>query len=262
MRISDIVFSIIVIFFISLFAYLLYSNFLMPNPSGGVERKALIIDTVEDIEPNPKLIKEIKSLLTKAGYNTTICSSENATVDFFKKIYIYDVIIMRVHSTITTTPLQFLPNNSVAIITGEKYRKDKYIVDQLAERLLPSSLLPQTGIAYGYFAFTGLFISNYIPRFRNSTVIVMGCHSLYSKDMAQAFISKGAKVYIGWDNYVTPTHMDKALYKLIYYLFVEKKSVGEAVSRTMMEIGRDPDYGAQLKFYPLEAYDYKPLSSS
>jgi len=258
MRLSDILFTIIILLIISFSIYLFISNYFIKPVEKVVEKNALIVDTVRDIHLNNTLIRKIGNILIKSGYNVTTCLSENFTVNFVKKLYKYDLIILRVHSTVTNTPLQFLGNGSVAIITGEIYRKDRYTWDQLNERLLPSSLLPQTGIVYGYFAFTRLFILNYIPKFRNATIIVMGCHSLYSSDMAEACISKGAKIYIGWNGYVTPEHMDKALYRLIYYLYVRKECVGKAVMEVMMEIGRDPEYGAELKFYPIQAYDYKP----
>ena len=165
----------------------------------------------------------------------------------------YKIIIFRVHSTYTEIKLNYLPKGTVVIITGERYVKSKYVMEQLMEYLIPSSIIPELGIVYGYFAITPRFITSLPGKFNGTIVIAMGCNTLHTISMAKAFISKGAAVYIGWDNYVTPVHMDKALYLLLQYLLKDRMTVATAVAKVNKVLGPDPYYNAKLVYYPPEA---------
>lgn len=53
-------------------------------------------------------------------------------------------------------------------------------------------------------------------------ITMMGCEGLKTKSMAEAFIQKGAKAYIGWDDYVISQYVDEATIKLLEYMVLEK----------------------------------------
>jgi hypothetical protein len=78
---------------------------------------------------------------------------------------------------------------------------------------------------------------------------MMGCTGLENSDMAQAFVSKGAGVYVSWDNSVTSDRTDNATTGLLQSL-AEGKTVGQAVNTAMDEAGPDPVYHSQLGYYP------------
>ncbi len=82
---------------------------------------------------------------------------------------------------------------------------------------------------------------------------MMGCDGLYFKDLAQAFVQKGASTYIAWDASVVLDYVDDATTALIEKLWSEELSIGKAVAETMKEKGPNPNYGAILKYYPRQS---------
>jgi len=44
---------------------------------------------------------------------------------------------------------------------------------------------------------------------------MMGCATAYQKDMAKAFVDKGASVYIGWSASVCLDYVDEATINLV-----------------------------------------------
>ena len=80
----------------------------------------------------------------------------------------------------------------------------------------------------------------------------MGCSTAYLGDMATAFVLKGASTYIGWNSSVTIGYVDEATIYLIQRLWLDNLTVEEAVAATMDEKGRDPVFGAILKYYPTQ----------
>ena len=90
-------------------------------------------------------------------------------------------------------------------------------------------------------------------QFTNTAIIMMGCSCLYLEDLAQAFIDKGASTYLGWNASVGLDYVDKAAIKLIGNLCTKGMTVKQAVTKTMAEVGPDPDYHAHLKYYPAKS---------
>ena len=84
---------------------------------------------------------------------------------------------------------------------------------------------------------------------------MMGCSCLYLEDLAQAFIYKGASVYLAWDATVALDYVDKATAYLMGQLSVEEMTMAEAVTSTMKIIGPDPKYGAVLQYFPSRSGD-------
>jgi hypothetical protein len=78
----------------------------------------------------------------------------------------------------------------------------------------------------------------------------MGCESYFYDDMAEAFIEKGASVYLGWSTIVSLEYVDAATLNLLNNLCTDKMTVADAVVRTMDEMGRDPHFDSYLKMYP------------
>jgi hypothetical protein len=88
--------------------------------------------------------------------------------------------------------------------------------------------------------------------FNDTTVIMMGCYGLEYPSMAEAFIEKGAQVYIGWNGTVSADHTDEATINLLKHLILEKQAIGQAVENTMKENGEDPIDKSILTYYPYE----------
>ena len=248
------VFSLI-LGFLALFLVPFIISLLWPQPPNTHETlKAILIDTVCTSKPNDELLENVTEVLESRGFEVDVYLGENVTVNLMRKLTKgYKLIIMRVHSSYTHFPRMFLPNNTVVLITGERYVKSKYFREEALEMLVASTVVPELRLAYGYFAITPRFVKALNGSFGNAIVIAMGCNTLYTTSMAKAFIDKGAKVYIGWDDYVSAEHMDKALGLLVKLLIVDKITVKNAVDKVNEEIGVDPIYKAKLVYYPLHS---------
>jgi hypothetical protein len=85
--------------------------------------------------------------------------------------------------------------------------------------------------------------------FPNSIIIMMGCTGLKNSNMAQAFVSKGAKVYLSWDKSVTTDRTDEGTTAFLHSL-ASGKNVKEAVDSAMSEVGSDPVFNSRLSYYP------------
>ena len=79
---------------------------------------------------------------------------------------------------------------------------------------------------------------------------MMGCEGLLSERTAEAFVGRGAEVYISWDETVSAAHTDAATGVLLQHLLIEGLPAGDAVALTMAELGPDPFYGSELAVYP------------
>lgn len=85
---------------------------------------------------------------------------------------------------------------------------------------------------------------------------MMGCEGLSNTKMVEAFIEKGAEVYVGWSESVLASQTDQATAHLLQHLILEKQTVRQAVDTTMKEVGPDVAYSSTLGYYPLESRDY------
>ena len=101
-----------------------------------------------------------------------------------------------------------------------------------------------------YFAIGPKFVKDCVRnRFKNTCIIMAGCTGLKYKDLARAFIEKGASCYIAWDASVNADYMDKFLSSIIYPLIEKNEIIENAVKNTMQDLGNN-EYNAILKYYP------------
>jgi len=80
--------------------------------------------------------------------------------------------------------------------------------------------------------------------------------SLIYTPMAEALIQRGALVYMGWNDVVSIDYVDNATLHLLNGLIAERKTIWDAVWDTREKIGPDPNYSANLVFYPVEVGGY------
>jgi hypothetical protein len=219
------------------------------NPSSGP--MAVIVDQLSLTYPNQTFVETAKNMLENAGYAVDYIPGENVTVNYYRNMpaYNYKIVILRVHAGI------WPEMHSISFFTSETYSESKYTADQLSFYLGRAVFVnPPTNEEPGYFAITANFVKHAIKgSFNDTTVIMMGCYGLEYPSMAQAFIEKGTRVYIGWNGTVSAEHTDKATINLLKHLILEKQAVGQAVENTMKEIGEDPTYKSPLTYYPYEA---------
>ncbi len=209
--------------------------------------KAAIIDQLSEDFYNKTFVHTVTNILNESGFKVEYYNHTQTKVEFFKGLAKgnYGIIILRTHAALRKG------SSAVDLFTSDYYSKTRY--RELQDKgLLVKGELNISGTIKEYFAFTPNFIKELEGTFPRSIVIAMGCQTLnqtVKQQMAEAFYKKGASVYIGWSSWVSIKHSDGETVKLIRRLLHEDRTVGEAVGKASM----DPDYGAQLKFYPESA---------
>ena len=224
-----------------------------PKPSPDSVLSAVIVDQLAVLDPNPDFIELATAELEACGFKVSVYSGEDVTVKLYRQLplYGYELIIFRAHAGL----LQAEDDTGVVgvkratyLFTAEEYRQQKYVPEQLDDQLLPAEMnadFPRV------FAVNSKFIRESAEgRFDDTVIIMMGCSCAYLEDMAQAFSFKGASTYLGWGGSVSLDYVDRAAAGLITSLCTGGLTIEEAVAETMAEIGPDPDWGADLRYYP------------
>ena len=259
----------ILVAIIAFSSFLIYSH-LKPSPNQttnpdqtsnqSAKPKAAIVDHLSLTQPNQTFTQTATNTLKEAGYTVKYYSGEEVTVEFYRNLptHGYELIILRVHSTATEGgEEEQLHEGPVTLFTSELYSKDKYVYEQLTDQLqiaVYSQEEADRGI--GYFSICPFFVTNSMRgEFQDTIIILMGCEGLDNPLMAKAFVEKGAKVYISWNNPVSAIHTDVATTHLLQHFLIEKLTLYDAVRETFKEVGSDPVYESLLLYYPLEAGD-------
>jgi hypothetical protein len=245
----------LIVIAISSAAVAILLNFSRP---GELEvHKAALVDHLSLTFPNQSFIDNVTEILEQAGYTVDYYPGEEVTVEFYKNLptHGYELIILRVHSSATELQGEEFVESPLALFTSEPYSQTKYVSEQLTSHLVVA-YYPMPEPSY-YFAIWPEFITaNTEGRFQNTIIVTMGCEGLTNTKMAEAFIEKGAKAYIGWSQSVSASHTDQATIYLLTHLLIEKQTIEQAVENTMKEIGPDPAYSSVLLYYPLESRNY------
>lgn len=240
-RLIFVVFIVATVFF----GYFLLSSIL--GVSEELPAKAAIVDHLSIWQPNQTFVQAARSVFEAANFSVDYYGGEEVTVDFYRSLPKrgYGVIVLRVHST----------NDS--LFSSEPYSKEKYASEQETGQLMVCGFLPYSEGDPTYFGIHPKFVRRSMKgRFQNTIIIAMGCNGLSDPEMAEAFIERGATVYISWNEEVSQTHTDYGTIHLLQRLVVEKQTVRKAVEETMKEVGPDPTYGSRLLYYPEEVGEY------
>jgi hypothetical protein len=206
--------------------------------------KAAVLDQLSPHYPNPAFIEAANSTIRQAGLKVDVY--ESVTVDLYRTLpsYGYRLIVFRVHAGV------YPKGNYVALFTAEPYSLFKYQQEQLAD-LLGEGWTNQSDT--GVFAVPPNFIrESSVANYQGAVIVLMGCTGLYSRDLPQAFIDRGASVVIGWNYLVGVAHTDSATLTFLRMMLLERMSIAASVAATMSQTGADPDYGSVLEYYPNE----------
>ena len=245
-----------------IFVVLLLSLYFLLKPSGGQNLpegqfgtpRVAILDQLSLYLPNQAFVQLSMSMLTEAGFEVDYYRGNEVTVDLYRRLPSlgYKLIIMRVHSGLMFKENKITKN--VTFFTSETYSTTKYVLEQLRDEVVPAivSFTPTfMGNEPVYFAITPEFVKSSMEgRFENTVIVMMGCNGLTYTPMAEALIQRGALVYIGWNLPVSIDYVDNATLHLLNGLIAEKKTILDAVVDTRNKVGTDPNYDAELVFYP------------
>ncbi len=252
--------NIVNVFFI-VFAFVACSSLQQPTQNNAPEKmhklKVAIVDHLSLSHPNQAFVNECSDILKKAGYAVDYYKGEEVTVEFYRNLPAleYDLIVFRVHSAYIHKYL------SLAMFTSEPYSEERYVQEQVRNRVARGFIEPYRQGDPDYLAITDKFVRYSMQGFfKNTTIIMMGCTGI-KKAMASAFLEKGAKVYIGWNGLVSANHTDVTTIRLLRNLLLERKTIAQSVEQTMKEVGYDAQYKSMLLFWPIEAGNTKVQTS-
>ena len=211
-------------------------------------KKAALVDQIALTNRNPEFADQVLTDLGEAGFSVDVYEGEEVTVEFFRTLPAqgYQLILFRSHATNVLN--ETVPGGPVFLFTSEPYDKNKYVKEQLANRIGRAKILYDDDSPL-YFAIVSGFVRHEMTgRFDDTLIIIGGCQSLGTPDLAQALIERGASAVVGWNDWVDLSHNDQALLHLLRGLTVEKLTLEQAVRKTMNEVGPDPTYDSTLTY--------------
>jgi hypothetical protein len=223
---------------------------------------AAIIDQLSSLQENQGFIANVTRELEDYGFQVDVYQGNNVTVDFYRQLptYGYKLIIFRAHSGILEQDGEVMLRT--VLFTNEPYNESAHTLEILYEQVVMGGACQGCPMMFGitpeFVRATGVFDQgkDMEGEFDNTVIIVMGCSGIAVDDMAQAFIDKGASMYLAWDRSVELYYVDNATTYLINQLCSKGLSARDSIDSTMAEAGPDPNYGAELQcYYPPGSHD-------
>ena len=199
-------------------------------------KKAILIDQLDKDFPNPILQGTLTEYFNSANYELDIYTTDEITVDFFKKLpsMNYDFVIIRSHALAVWNE-----EPSAWIFTGEKYTKDKYISEQQSghvSRGVPFRVSTANELGFDEASKSRLFMigSKMITEqmdgsFPGSVIILAGCDTLALPDLAESFIYRGASQVVGWNGLIDSNNNDLVLRNLLKQTLLFNNGIEKSV---------------------------------
>jgi hypothetical protein len=231
-----------------------------PPDHAGNATAAIIDQLSASFHENEQFIANVTRELEDYGFDVDVYQGGNITVDFYRRLptYGYKLIIFRAHSGILEQDGEVVPRT--VLFTNEDYSESRYALEQVYGQLTMGGACQGCPMMFGI---TPEFVraksvfgqdTDLEGRFDDTVIVMMGCSGIVLPDLAEAFIDKGASIYLAWDRSVELYYVDEATPYLIRQLCSEELTVREAIHNTMDVIGADPNHGAELQLY------YNPAS--
>jgi len=227
------------------------------SPDKQPRQLAAIIDQLHDSIPNKSFQQKALEYLENAGYDVDVYTTEDITVDFYKKLpsMNYKFIYIRTHS-LGVEKLQ----NSTFLFTGEKYDIDKHGLEQLFGHVrkgipiiddeLPSEMIKNATMLsdLSYFTIGSKFVNELmVGKFPQTVIIIGGCQSTRNYDLAYSLLSRGASKVVGWDSTITSLENDRVMLALLEEILIDKTGFYDAIPSVMQEFGSDLQFFSNLK---------------
>jgi hypothetical protein len=226
-----------------------------PPDHAGNATAAIIDQLSASFQENEQFTANVTMELEDYGFEVDVYQGSNITVDFYRRLptYGYRLIVFRAHSGILEQDGEVVPRT--VLFTNEEYSESRYALEQVYGQLTMGGACQGCPMMFGI---TPEFVraqgvvgqaTDMEGRFDDTVIIMMGCSGIALWDMAEAFVDKGASIYLAWDRSVELHYGDEATPYLTHQLCSEQLTVREAVRDTMDVIGPDPNHGADLQFY-------------
>ncbi len=226
--------------------------------------RAAIIDQLHNDKPNLNYQNNVTEYLTTAGYDVDLYTTEEITVDFYKKLpsMNYKFIVFRTHSLGVGTV-----EESASLFTGELYSKDRYLNEQFSGNVgmgvpyLPGEVDEIGGFEAlrdeTYFVVGSRLVDNLmVGTFPQSIIVLGGCETLEGTILAESLLARGASEIVGWNGLVTAAKNDKDTMALLKETLVNGVEIENAIPLVMEEYDDKLRTPATLKHYSSGASDF------
>jgi len=208
--------------------------------------EVVIIDQLQSSFPNASFRMTVTEMMGGQGWDVDYYGHKEVTVELFRNLLRndYRLIVLRVHAA---TGYAVGQSSRLALFTGEPYSKNKYIWEQISNQVERVRVNPESD---SYFGIYESFVSDVMEGVCvNATIVMMGCDGLTHTEMAEAFISRGAGVYVGWDGMVMADYVDRATVAFLRGVVEEDMSAEAAVGHVRGTVGADPVFGSEMAAY-------------
>jgi hypothetical protein len=228
-----------------------------------VPPRAVIIDQLYYDVRNDWFHEKASQLLEEAGYEVDIFTTEDVTVDFYKKLPLndYKIVVVRSHGVADAND-----QDSVTLFTGEKYTTDQYISEQLFGQVKKGAPLQEVDFIVGgtesewvivndtyrtltvpantntssdeeFFLITPTFVDDAMKgKFSETIFLLGGCSTMHTDTMAKALVKRGAETVIGWDDTIGSGNNDFAMLLLLEKMFADDMKTDDAVDYVMSKL--------------------------
>ena len=246
--------------------------------SNGAPRAAILDQLYDDI-PNKDFQEKATQYLKDAGYDVDLFTTEQLTVDFYKKLpkMNYEFIVVRSHAIGSDGP-DYFEKEPVSIFTGEKYADDKYIQEQLFGQLgkgapymssqvevsVDLSGLNQTtsnevvaesswrllDTTNPYFLVGSKYVNELMEgSFPNSVIVLGGCSTLSNPSLAKSLVNRGASSVVGWDRLIGSTKNDQVVLAFLESVLTNDMEVDKAVQFVNEKFSLDSESSPTFSYY-------------
>lgn len=187
------------------------------------------------------------AFLSSEDINVDVYRDENVTVELFRELPTcgYSLIVLRVHAGLgedITSP--------TFLFTNEPYTDNKYPMERASKQIL-QGIFDLSNPVNPVFSVGPLFIDRSMRgNFNNSIIILSSCYGLHNEWLPDAFIKRGAKAFIGWNEKVSLEHADEASLVLLKAFVSENMTISNATAKVMDQVGSDEAYDSKLLYYP------------
>ena len=278
-----IIFSVVAVAFSFMITSYMQENFFESETySYDGPPRAAIIDQLHDDISNPYFQNKATEFLETAGYEVELFTTKQLTVDFYKRLpsMNYEFIVFRTHAIGNDEKDVASGKEPVSLFTGEKYRDDKYITEQLSGQISKgapymSSVLDvsadlseltnsnKTRIEIDvtssfqvvddsnpYFLIGSKYVDEIMEgRFHDTVLVLGGCSTLSSPTLAKSLINRGASSVIGWDSLVGSVSNDNTMLKFLENHLINEMEIKDAVELAMSEVPKGSNYNANFSYY-------------
>ncbi len=247
---------VVILVLVTLLPLIISCSSPVPSPSATPQKpKAGIIDQISVTENDTGFDAKASAILTAAGFAVDVWKGTDMTVDFYRQLAQlgYKLIILRVHSglLLSITNTKITASDKTYLFTAEIYSTKKHVSEQLTNKVSNALMSDNYPLV---FAINSQFVTDEMNgSFNKAVVIAMGCESYKLDDLANAFIKKGASLFVGWSSVVSLDYVDSTTLDLLNNLCAKNMPVTESMNSTMDRAGADPYFGTFLKASPAQA---------